>query len=81
MTSFPHFEGHRAPVFKALAFGTAASTLLALGIAQANDSVATTAQPVQLAPVVIHVKRERLPTVYIHGRSDPAATDAQMAGL
>ncbi|HEY1397093.1 hypothetical protein [Roseateles sp.] len=64
---------------KALAFGAIAALALGLGIAHAQGQRDMRASIVTLDPVVITVKREQLPTVYITGRRSADAVDTQVA--
>lgn len=64
---------------KAVVFGAIASVALAVGFAHAQGQRELRAAVVTLDPVVITVKREQLPTVYITGRRDAAADDRQLA--
>jgi hypothetical protein len=64
---------------KAVAVGTLAALALGLGIAHAQGQREMRASIVTLDPVVITVKREQLPTVYITGRRDTSADAVQIA--
>ena len=64
---------------KAVAFGAIAAVVLGLGIAHAQGQRDMRASIVTLDPVVITVKREQLPTVYITGRRSVDAVDTQVA--
>ena len=64
---------------KAVAFGAIAALALGLGIAHAQGQREMRASIVTLDPVVITVKREQLPTVYITGRRDTSADAVQIA--
>ena len=64
---------------KAVAFGAVAAVALGLGMAHAQGQREMRASIVTLDPVVITVKREQLPTVYITGRRDTSADDIQVA--
>ena len=64
---------------KAVAFGAIAALALGLGIAHAQGQREMRASIVTLDPVVITVKREQLPTVYITGRRDTSADAVQVA--
>ncbi|MFX1677742.1 MULTISPECIES: hypothetical protein [unclassified Roseateles] len=64
---------------KAVAFGAVAALALGLGIAHAQGQREMRASIVTLDPVVISVKREQLPTVYITGRRSADAVDAHVA--
>ena len=64
---------------KAVAFGAIAAVVLGLGIAHAQGQRDMRASIVTLDPVVITVKREQLPTVYITGRRSADAVDTQVA--
>jgi hypothetical protein len=64
---------------KAVAFGAIAALALGLGIAHAQGQREMRASIVTLDPVVITVKREQLPTVYITGRRDTSADSVQAA--
>ena len=58
---------------KAVAFGAIAALALDLGIAHAQGLREMRASIVTLDTVVISVKREQLPTVYVTGRRSSAA--------
>ncbi|OWQ49070.1 hypothetical protein CDL60_04170 [Roseateles noduli] len=64
---------------KAVAFGAIAAMVLGLGFAHAQGQREMRASIVTLDPVVITVKREQLPTVYITGRRSADALDTQVA--
>jgi len=64
---------------KAVAFGAVAALALGLGIAHAQGQREMRASIVTLDPVVITVKRAQLPTVYVTGRRNADAVDAQVA--
>jgi hypothetical protein len=64
---------------KAVAFGAIAALALGLGIAHAQGQREMRASIVTLDPVVISVKREQLPTVYITGRRSADVVDTQVA--
>ncbi|RZI58617.1 MAG: hypothetical protein EOP37_15170 [Rubrivivax sp.] len=64
---------------KAVAVGTLAALALGLGIAHAQGQREMRASIVTLDPVVITVKREQLPTVYITGRRDTSSDAVQIA--
>ena len=64
---------------KAVLFGAVAAVVLGLGIAHAEGQRETRASIVTLDPVVITVKREQLPTVYITGRRSADVVDTQVA--
>jgi hypothetical protein len=64
---------------KAVAFGAIAALALGLGIAHAQGQREMRASIVTLDPVVITVKREQLPTVYITGRRGADVVDTQVA--
>ena len=59
--------------FKTVAFGAIAAVVLGLGIAHAQGQRDLRASIVTLDPVIVTVKREQLPTVYITGRRSTAA--------
>ena len=63
---------------KAVAFGAIAALALGLGIAHAQGQREMRGSIVTLDPVVVTVKREQLPTVYITGRRSTTA-DQQVA--
>ncbi|MBO9685211.1 hypothetical protein [Roseateles chitosanitabidus] len=64
---------------KAVAFGAVASLAVLFGIAHAQGQRELRASVVTLDPVVITVKREQLPTVYVTGRRDTSADATQVA--
>ncbi|WP_431264960.1 hypothetical protein ACQ859_05815 [Roseateles chitinivorans] len=64
---------------KAFAFGAVAALALGLGIAHAQSQRDLRASIVTLDPVVVTVKRQQLPTVYVTGRRDASADDRQFA--
>ncbi|MFX1682214.1 hypothetical protein PV762_23605 [Mitsuaria sp. CC2] len=64
---------------KAVAFGAVAALALGLGIAHAQGQRDLRASIVTLDPVVVTVKRQQLPTVYVTGRRDASADDRQLA--
>lgn len=64
---------------KAVAFGAVAALALGLGIAHAQSQRDLRASIVTLDPVVVTVKRQQLPTVYVTGRRDASADDRQFA--
>ena len=64
---------------KAIAFGAVAAVVMGLGIAHAEVQREARAQIVTLDPVVITVKRQQLPTVYVTGRRDTSADGVQVA--
>ncbi|RZI58622.1 MAG: hypothetical protein EOP37_15195 [Rubrivivax sp.] len=64
---------------KAVVVGTLVALALGLGIAHAQGQREMRASIVTLDPVVITVKREQLPTVYITGRRDTSADAVQIA--
>ncbi|RZI57922.1 MAG: hypothetical protein EOP37_18415 [Rubrivivax sp.] len=64
---------------KAIAIGAVATVMLGLGLVHAEAKREMRASIVTLDPVVISVKREQLPTVYITGRRDSSADGSQIA--
>ena len=64
---------------KAVAFGAIAALALGLGIAHAQGQREMRASIITLDPVVITVKREQVPTVYITGRRSADVVDTQVA--
>ncbi|UXH77163.1 hypothetical protein [Roseateles amylovorans] len=64
---------------KALVFGATAALALGLGLAHAQSQREQRASIVTLDPVVITVKRQQLPTVYVTGRRDMSADHVQVA--
>ncbi|OWQ84370.1 hypothetical protein CDN99_13230 [Roseateles aquatilis] len=66
---------------KAVVFGVLASMALVIGIAHAQGQRELRASIVTLDPVVISVKREQLPTVYITGRRDASVDGSQVASI
>ena len=73
------FASVTSTTVKAVAFGAVAALALGLGIAHAQGQREMRASIVTLDPVVITVKREQLPTVYITGRRSADAVDTQVA--
>jgi len=73
------FASATSTTVKAVAFGAVAALALGLGIAHAQGQREMRASIVTLDPVVITVKREQLPTVYITGRRSADAVDTQVA--
>ena len=64
---------------KAVAFGAIAALALGLGMAHAQGQREMRASIITLDPVVITVKRQQLPTVYVTGRRDTSADGIQVA--
>ena len=73
------FASATSTTVKAVAFGAVAAMVLGLGFAHAQGQREMRASIVTLDPVVITVKREQLPTVYITGRRSADAVDTQVA--
>lgn len=71
--STPSFKTARTS-FKAFAFGIGATLAIAVSLLHVQDQREQRAAVITLDPVVITAKREQLPTVYITGRRDTAAT-------
>ncbi|WP_423597547.1 hypothetical protein [Roseateles sp. MS654] len=65
--------------FKAFAFGIGATLAIALSMLHVQEQRELRASVITLDPVVITVKREQLPTVYITGRRDTSADGQQLA--
>jgi hypothetical protein len=74
-----HIASATNTTIKAVAFGALASMALVLGIAHAQGQRELRASIVTLDPVVISVKREQLPTVYVTGRRDASASTSELA--
>jgi hypothetical protein len=70
MTHRFHTASAASRTIQAVVFGAMATLVTGLGIAHAEGQRALRAQVVTLAPVVITVKRQQLPTVYVTGRRD-----------
>ncbi|WP_423595171.1 hypothetical protein [Roseateles sp. MS654] len=79
MTHRFNIESATSRTIKAVAFGAVAAVVMGLGIAHAEGQREMRAQTVTLDPVVITVKRQQLPTVYVTGRRDAAADGTQVA--
>lgn len=79
MTHRFNIESATSRSIKAVAFGAVAAVVMGLGIAHAEGQREARAQIVALDPVVITVKRQQLPTVYVTGRRDASADDTQVA--
>ncbi|WP_343629115.1 hypothetical protein [Roseateles sp.] len=78
-TSSPRIGMSRGASFKAFAFGIGATLALALSMVHIQEQRELRASVITLDPVVITVKREQLPTVYITGRRDTSADGQQLA--
>ncbi len=74
-----HIASATETTVKAVLFGAVNAVVLGLGIAHAEGQREMRASIVTLDPVVITVKREQLPTVYITGRRDTSADAVQIA--
>lgn len=74
-----HIASATSTTIKAVAFGAVAAVVLGLGIAHAEGQRELRAATITLDPVVITVKREQLPTVYVTGRRDTSADPVQIA--
>ncbi len=74
-----HIASATNTTIKAVVFGALASMALVLGIAHAQGQRELRASIVTLDPVVISVKREQLPTVYVTGRRDASADTSELA--
>ena len=74
-----HIASATETTVKAVLFGAVTAVVLGLGIAHAEGQREMRASIVTLDPVVITVKREQLPTVYITGRRDTSADAVQIA--
>ena len=74
-----HIASATETTVKAVLFGAVAAVVLGLGIAHAEGQREMRASIVTLDPVVITVKREQLPTVYITGRRSADVVDTQVA--
>ncbi len=79
MTHRFNIESATSRTIKAVAFGAVAAVVMGLGIAHAEAQREMRAQTVTLDPVVITVKRQQLPTVYVTGRRDASADGTQVA--
>ena len=75
MTHRFNIESATSRTIKAVAFGAVAAVVMGLGMAHAEGQREMRAQIVTLDPVVITVKRQQLPTVYVTGRRDASADD------
>ena len=74
-----NMESATTTTIKAVVFGAIATVALGLGIAHAQGQREMRASIVTLDPVVISVKREQLPTVYVTGRRDTSSDSVQIA--
>ena len=74
-----NMESATSTTIKAVVFGAIATVALGLGIAHAQGQREMRAAIVTLDPVVITVKREQLPTVYVTGRRDTSGDSVQIA--
>jgi len=79
MTHRFNLESATSRTIKAVAFGAVAAVVMGLGIAHAEVRREQRAQIITLDPVVITVKRQQLPTVYVTGRRDTSADGIQVA--
>lgn len=79
MTHRLDIESATSRSIKAVAFGALAAVVLGLGMAHAEGQREMRAQIVTLDPVVISVKRQQLPTVYVTGRRDTSSDSLQVA--
>jgi len=79
MTHRFDLESATSRTIKAVAFGAVAAVVMGLGIAHAAVQREARAQIITLDPVVISVKRQQLPTVYVTGRRDTSADGIQVA--
>ena len=79
MTHRFNLESAPSRTIKAVAFGAVAAVVMGLGIAHAEGQREARAQVVTLDPVVITVKRQQLPTVYITGKRDTSTDGVQVA--
>lgn len=79
MTHRFNIESATSRTIQAVAFGAMAAVVMGLGIAHAEGQRELRAQVVTLDPVVITVKRQQLPTVYVTGRRDTSADSVQIA--
>ena len=74
-----NMESATTTTIKAVVFGVVSAMALGLGIAHAQGQREMRASIVTLDPVVISVKREQLPTVYVTGRRDTSSDSTQIA--
>ena len=74
-----NMQSATSTTIKAVAFGAIASLAVLFGIAHAQGQREMRAAIVTLDPVVITVKREQLPTVYVTGRRDTSSDSVQIA--
>ncbi|WP_343634119.1 hypothetical protein [Roseateles sp.] len=74
-----NMQSATSTTIKAVAFGAIASLAVLFGIAHAQGQREMRASIVTLDPVVITVKREQLPTVYVTGRRDTSSDSVQVA--
>lgn len=78
-----HAESATSTTVKALAFGAVAAIAMSLGVAHAHahaqEQRSLRAAVVTLEPVVISVKRQQLPTVYVTGRRTASDDRVQVA--
>ncbi|MET0208882.1 MAG: hypothetical protein ABW220_07545 [Burkholderiaceae bacterium] len=74
-----HFASATSTTIKALVFGAVTSLAMVFGIAHAQEQRDMRAAIVTLDPVVITIKREQLPTVYITGRRGVATGSEHVA--
>ncbi|MFX1682308.1 hypothetical protein PV762_24080 [Mitsuaria sp. CC2] len=79
MTHRLDIESATSRSIKAVAFGALAAVVMGLGMAHAEGQREMRAQIVTLDPVVISVKRQQLPTVYVTGRRDTSSDSIQVA--
>lgn len=79
MTHRFNLESATRRTIKAIAFGTVATVVLGLSVAHAEHQREMRAQIVTLEPVVITIKRQQLPTVYVTGRRTLSADGQQLA--
>ncbi len=79
MTHRSNIESATSRTIKAFAFGAVAAVVMGLGIAHAESQREARARIITLDPVVITVKRQQLPTVYVTGRRDTSADGVQVA--
>ena len=78
-TSRFNMESATSTTIKAVVFGAVTAVVMGLGIAHAEGQREMRAQVVTLNPVVITVKRQQLPTVYVTGRRDTSPDSIQIA--
>jgi uncharacterized alpha/beta hydrolase family protein len=74
-----NMQSATSTTIKAVAFGAIASLAVLFGIAHAQGQREMRASIVTLDPVVITVKREQLPTIYVTGRRDTSSDSVQIA--